>query len=174
MFTTMFAWAQSPASGFAEAGQGEFVAGLMTLGVGLGFVGWILFVAVREVIRIRREARLPRAVDPYSLPIDDLGPTMADGGEPIAPNGKSLGRNPLTRLRPSAGSGGQSDDSVPTAAGRIDAVPVPRGSDRAVLPSRALPQARSRQRHRDARSMLLDRCLEILRMGAAARHAARE
>lgn len=85
MFVTMFAWAQSPTPGYVEASQEPLVAGLMTLGIGLAFVGWILYMGVREVLRVRREERRNPTVDLYSVSLDDLGPTMADGGEPIAP-----------------------------------------------------------------------------------------
>ncbi len=64
-------------------GQEFPVAGLMTLGVALVFAGWILFVGVREVRRMRREERRHTA-DLYTVSLDGLGPTMADGGEPIA------------------------------------------------------------------------------------------
>ena len=84
MFVTMLAWAQGPTPGYVEAGQEFPVAGLMTLGIGLAFVGWILFVAIREVLRTRREERQARALDLHTVSLDGLGPTMADGGEPIA------------------------------------------------------------------------------------------
>ena len=85
MFVTMFAWAQGPTPGYVEAGQ-DPIAGLMTLGIGIAFVGWILYVVVREVLRVRREERRSQPIDLHSVALDDLGPTMADGGEPIAPD----------------------------------------------------------------------------------------
>lgn len=84
MLFTMFAWAQSPTSGYVEASEGFPVAGLMTLGIALAFVGWILFLVVREVLEMRREARQSQALNLYRVSLDGLGPTMADGGEPIA------------------------------------------------------------------------------------------
>ena len=88
MFVSMFAWAQSPTSGDVEASQEAPVAALMTLGIALVFVGWVLFVAVREVLRMRREERQAHAIDLYTVSLEGLGPTMADGGEPIALNAR--------------------------------------------------------------------------------------
>lgn len=86
MFVTMFAWAASSTPGYVEASQEPVLAGLMTLAVGIAFVGWILFTGVREVLRARREERRNHAIDLYSVSLDGLGPTMADGGEPTAPD----------------------------------------------------------------------------------------
>lgn len=90
MFFTMFAWAQSPTAGYVEASQEMPVAGLMTLGIALAFVGWILFVVVREMLRMRREDR--QAIDLHTVSLEGLGPTMADGGEPIALNERKVRR----------------------------------------------------------------------------------
>jgi hypothetical protein len=85
MFVTLFAWAQGPTANYVEAGENT-VAGLMTLGVALVFAGWLLYVGVREYLRMRREDRPAQPIDIRTIPADGLGPTMADGGEPIAPN----------------------------------------------------------------------------------------
>jgi hypothetical protein len=93
MFATLFAWAQGPVPGYVNVSQETPLAGLMTLGIGIVFVGWIVFMGVRGALRIRREERQAHAADLYSVSLDDLGPTMADGGEPIAP-GRRKGRTP--------------------------------------------------------------------------------
>jgi hypothetical protein len=85
MFVLMMAWAQSATSGYVAVDQDGTLAGLMTLGAVIVFGGWLLVAGVREVIRMRREDRLADAGDVYTVPLDGLGPTMADGGEPIAP-----------------------------------------------------------------------------------------
>jgi hypothetical protein len=85
MFVLMMAWAQSATSGYVAVDQDGPLAGLMTLGVVIVFGGWLLFAGVREVIRMRREDRLADAGDVFTVPLDGLGPTMADGGERIAP-----------------------------------------------------------------------------------------
>jgi hypothetical protein len=84
MFVLMMAWAQSATPGYVAADQEGSFAGLVTIGFALVFGGWLLFAGIREVMRMRREDRLADAGDVYTMPLDGLGPTMADGGEPIA------------------------------------------------------------------------------------------
>jgi hypothetical protein len=84
MFVLMTAWTQSATAGYVAADQDGSIAGLATIGFALVFVGWILFAGIREALRMRREDRLADAGDIYTIPVDGLGPTMADGGEPIA------------------------------------------------------------------------------------------
>lgn len=90
MFVSIFAWAQILTAGYVaaapDAGQETPFAGLMTLGFGLVFAGWLLFVGVREVLRMRREEQRTRAFDFHRISLEGLGPTMADGGEPGAPD----------------------------------------------------------------------------------------
>jgi len=90
MFVSMIGWALSPMAGYVaaalDAGQETPLAGLTTLGFALVFAGWILFVGIREVLRMRREEHRTRAFDFHTVSIAGLGPTMADGGEPGAPD----------------------------------------------------------------------------------------
>ena len=90
MFVAMIGWAEVSMAGYMaaapDAGQGSPVAGLMTLGFALVFAGWVLFVGVREVLRMRREEHRAHAFDFHMVSLEGLGPTMADGGEPGAPD----------------------------------------------------------------------------------------
>ena len=97
MFVSMIGWAQSPMAGpmaaASEASQETPLPGLMTLGFALVFAGWVLFVVVRAVLRMRREEHRTRAFDFHTVSLAGLGPTMADGGEPSAPDERE-GRGP--------------------------------------------------------------------------------
>ena len=97
MFVSMIGWAQSPMAGYMaaapDAGQESPLAGLMTLGFALVFAGWVLFVVVRAALRMRREEHRTRAFDFHTVSLAGLGPTMADGGEPSAPDERE-GRGP--------------------------------------------------------------------------------
>ena len=84
MFALMMAWAQSATSNYVAADQDGSIAGLMTLGIVAVFGGWLAFAGVREVLRMRREDRQNHADEIYTS-LDALGPTMADGGQPMAP-----------------------------------------------------------------------------------------
>ncbi len=90
MFVAMLAWGQrlvaSHMAAAPDAGQEAPLAGLMTLGLALVFAGWVLFVVVREVLQMRREEHRARACDFHTVSLEGLGPTMADGGEPGAPD----------------------------------------------------------------------------------------
>jgi hypothetical protein len=85
MFAVIIGWAQSATAGYVAAEQDGSIAGLVTIGFALVFAGWLVVAGVREAIRMRREDRLTDAGGIYTVPLDGLGPTMADGGEPIAP-----------------------------------------------------------------------------------------
>ena len=85
MFVVIIGWAQSATAGYVAADQDGSLAGLATIGLAIVFAGWVIVAGVREVMRMRREDRLTDAGDVYHVPLDGLGPTMADGGERIAP-----------------------------------------------------------------------------------------
>jgi hypothetical protein len=90
MFVSMIGWTQSPVAGYvagaADMSQETSLAGLMTLGFALVFASWVVFVVVRAVLRTRREEHRTRAFDFHTVSLAGLGTTMADGGEPSAPD----------------------------------------------------------------------------------------
>ena len=82
MFASMMALAQAPASNYVSVDQDGSLGGLMTLGLVIVFGGFVVFAALREVLRMRREDRQDHADEIYTS-LDALGPTMADGGRPV-------------------------------------------------------------------------------------------
>ena len=86
MFASMIALAQSATTGYVAAEDGS-LGGLMTLGIVVVFGGWLAYTGVREIRRMRREDRQHHADEIYTS-LDALGPTMADGGQPMAPHAR--------------------------------------------------------------------------------------
>lgn len=85
MFGLMTALAQN-ASGYVATSRDESLGGLMTLGLVVGFAAWLAYAGIREFRQMRNEERQSHADDVYTS-LDALGPTMADGGRPIAKPG---------------------------------------------------------------------------------------
>ncbi|TNF37378.1 MAG: hypothetical protein EP329_03305 [Deltaproteobacteria bacterium] len=67
----------------ATSGSGGMsFAGIAMLIFAAMFVGFFVYVGVREWRAMRRERQPVHAADPHTVHLADLGPTMADGGEP--------------------------------------------------------------------------------------------
>ena len=89
MLIASLSWAQSLLAGdMAAALDGSLdtlLAGLMTLGFAAVFAGWVIFVVIRGLARTRHEKARSHAWDFHTMTLEGLGTTMADGGEPAAP-----------------------------------------------------------------------------------------
>lgn len=88
MLSAPFIFAAMPVTDRVVAANGGIgamsVAGVATLVFAALFVGYFIYVGVREWLAIRRERQPAEASDYHTVTLADLGPTMADGGEPDA------------------------------------------------------------------------------------------
>lgn len=92
MFGLPMMWAQNATTNYVAADQDGTLAGLVTMGFAIVFVGSLLFVGIREFLRMRREDRLDHTEEVRVGSFGELGPTMADGGEPMSPSANWHGR----------------------------------------------------------------------------------